>query len=101
MRRFALLLLAAPLVLAACGSGSPKAQLTADPLAYVMHAATKTAALTSEHMVMTGRITGGRQSSSVGGSGDFANSPLKGSFVIAVSGAGQDFTIKEVLAGSA
>jgi hypothetical protein len=101
MKKFALLLLAAPLALAACGS-STKAQVNATakvvPVAYVTHAATKTAALKSEHVVLTGKISGGGQTNYLHGSGDFANSPLRGSFGLSLAD-GSDMQ-REVLTGA-
>ena len=97
MRKFAILLLAAPLALAACGSSS---EVQADPVAYVKHAAVKTADLKSEHMELTGTIDAGSQTISLQGSGDFANHPAKGSSTLSMSGAGQSFGMKEVEAGN-
>lgn len=83
MRKFALLLLVAPLVLAACGGGSKS--VAANPLAFVKHSASKTAGLPSEHMVMTmtGSVVG--QSISMQGSGDFMNHPTKGTMTMSTS----------------
>jgi hypothetical protein len=100
MKKIALLLIAAPLALAACGGGSNSA-VTGDPVAYVKHAATKTADLTSEHMVMTGTMNAAGQPISIQGSGDFANSPLKGSFAMTVSAMGQNVAMNEVMDGTA
>ena len=98
MKRFALLLVAAPLVLAACG-GSSNAQVKLDPVAYVKHAAQKTAA-TSEHMTMTVKMNLGPMSMSIGGSGDFSSSPLKGSFALHMAFFGQSIQMQEVLDGT-
>jgi len=97
MRKFPLLLLVAPLALAACG-GSSKVQ--ADPLAYVKQSATKTAALPSEHMVLSGNIAVGANKLTMSGSGDFATATKSGQMSMAVHGTGQTFQIKEVIDGT-
>jgi hypothetical protein len=99
MRKLTFLLLVAPLALAACG-GSSSTQLNVDPVVYVKHAATKTADLKSEHMVMTGTIGAAGQSISLQGHGDFANSPPKGSFTMSLSGMGQNLAMNEVIEGT-
>lgn len=100
MKRFALLLLALPLALAACGGGSPVAQVHADPLAFVKQSAHKTAALTSEHMTMTvtGSVAG--QNISMQGSGDFTNRPLQGAMTISMSMLGQSLQMNAVETGT-
>ena len=99
MKKFALLLLVAPLVLAACGGGS-SAQVKVDPVAYVRHAASKTAGLPSEHMAMQITATVAGTSVTMNGSGDFSNQPAKGTLQMAVSVAGRNLSIHEVLDGT-
>lgn len=99
MRRVALLLLAAPLALVACGS-SKQAVVHGDPVAYVRHAATKTAGTPSEHMTMTGTISVSGISVTVDGSGDFSNARQTGSFVATFAAAGKSGKINEVLDGT-
>ncbi|HEY2353830.1 MAG TPA: LppX_LprAFG lipoprotein [Gaiellaceae bacterium] len=103
MRTIALLLLATPLALAACGGGSPAAQqVTVDPAAYVRDAASKTAALSSEHMTMSAKMNTGatsmRLTLQLHGSGDYSNSTREGLFVLS---AGPIGNVTEVLAGKA
>jgi hypothetical protein len=88
MRRFALLLLAAPLALAACGSSHraiSSGPHKIDLVAYVKRAATKTADLTSEHIVTSGSMSAAGAKISFDGSGDFANKPERGSFAASFS----------------
>lgn len=66
----AALLVAAPIALTACG-GSKKAHSTVAPNVAVQQAAKKTAAQSSEHMVLTGTVTAAGQQAKVDGSGDF------------------------------
>jgi hypothetical protein len=104
MRRSLLILLAAPLALVACGGGSnhnssaPPVKL--DPVAYVRHAAHKTAGLSAEHMTTTGKVSVLGTSVSVTGSGDFSNAQHRGSFVASFSAAGRNGKIDEVLDGT-
>ena len=98
MKKSAFLLLAAPLALAACGSSSSSVAL--DPVAYVKHAASKTAASPSEHMTMTGKVSFGPVRLTLTGTGDFSNSDHRGSFVGTESVApGQNQEFDEVLDG--
>jgi len=99
MKRFAFVLLAAPLALAACGGGSPNAQVQANPVKAVQQAAHKTAA-TSEHMTMTAKMDMGMMSFSMGGSGDISSSPLKGSFALNMNLFGRSIKMQEVLDGT-
>ena len=92
MKRSALLLLVAPLVLAACG-GSSNAQVKVDPVAYVRHAARVTAATPSEHMKMTAKMNGRPMTMAMVGSGDYSNTTHTGSFTIGA--------FRVVLAGTA
>jgi hypothetical protein len=97
MKKIALLALAAPLALAACGASSNSAQV--DPVAYVKHAAQKTAALPSEHMAMNATLSVAGQSVTIKGGGDFSNSPPKGTLDMAISVLGRTISFKEVLDG--
>ena len=99
MKKIALLVLTAPLVLAACGGGS-SAQVKADPVAYVRHAAAKTAGLPSEHMTMQITATVAGTSVTMNGSGDFSNRPAKGTLQMAMSAAGHNISIREVVDGT-
>lgn len=98
MKKIALLVLAAPLALAACGGGSSSVKV--DPLAYVKASAHKTARLTSEHMTMTMTGSAAGQNISMQGSGDYTNSPLQGSMTMSMSVLGQDMQLKAVEAGT-
>ena len=85
MRKLALLLVAAPLALAACGSSSATG-VKADAVAYVRQAGTKTADLKSMHMALTEDVTAAGQKITLDGSGDFASNPLRGTFALSTSG---------------
>jgi hypothetical protein len=98
MRKLALLLVAAPLVLAACGSSSPR--VSADRVAYVKHAAQKTADIPSEHMTVTATVGAGPINAEATGSGDFANATKKGQMSLTISALGQKTRVNEVLDGS-
>ena len=100
MKRFALLAVAAPLVLAACGGGSPAAQVKVDPVAYVKHSAAKTAQASSEHMAMTMTMSVAGHDVSMKGSGDYLNSPPKGTFAFSTSLMGQNVTFNAVEDGT-
>jgi hypothetical protein len=104
MKKFALVFLAAPLALAACGSSSPRAISGGphkfDPVAYVKQSAQKTAALPSEHMTMTGRMDVGPMQMGVSGSGDYSNTTHQGSFTVNASVMGQNIKMTEVLDGT-
>lgn len=101
MRRgLVLLLLVAPLALVACGGGSPKAVVTGDPVAYVKHAAAKTAGLSSEHETMTGTFSVLGHTISMSGNGDFDNAKTLGSFTATVAAGGSSQSIDEVIAGA-
>jgi len=88
MKKLALLLLAAPLVFAACGGASSSLQV--DPLAYVKRSAQKTADLPSEQLTMTGSmelpiIGMGPATLKMTGSGDFANASKQGQMTMSVA----------------
>ena len=90
MRKFALLLVAAPLVLAACG-GSHQGATHVDPLAYVKDSAQKTADLPSEHMLLAGTVSAGGPMMNVAmhGSGDFATATKRGQMALGLNFAGR------------
>ena len=97
MKKFSLLLLlVAPLALAACGGGSSSAQPTLNPLAYVKHAASKTVGLSSEHMVMTANIGVSGMEITMNGSGDFSNKTKSGEMSMNMSFMGRDIRMNEV-----
>jgi hypothetical protein len=98
MRKIALIALVAPLVLAACG-GSSGAQVKVDPVAFVKHAARKTAQ-TSEHATMTAKMNMGPTALSMSGSGDFSFAQHDGSMRVNASVLGQSVQIQEILAGT-
>jgi hypothetical protein len=100
MTKFALLLLAAPLALAACGGGSSNAQVKVDPLSYVKHSANKTAGLPSEHMKTALTVSVAGQDISLNGSGDYTTSPPRGAFSMSTSLMGQDVKIDAVQDGT-
>jgi hypothetical protein len=100
MKKLMPLLLAAPLALAACGGGSPTAQVKADPVAFVKHAAARTGDTSSEHMTMTGSVSAAGQSIDMKGSGDYLNHPAKGTFGFSMSGMGQELTYTMVQDGT-
>ena len=99
MKKFALLLLAAPLVLAACGGGS-SSSVKVDPLAYVKHAASRTAAITSEHMTVSATVSAAGQNVSMQGSGDYVNKPLKSTMDMSMTLMGRDITFRGVQDGT-
>jgi hypothetical protein len=99
MKKLALVLLVAPLALAACGGG-PSGSVSIDPLAYVKKAASKTADLTSEHMVLTGKMSVSGRTISIDGNGDYANKPLKGTFELSIAAMGHNIALHEVLDGT-
>jgi len=100
MTKLTFLLFVAPLALAACGGSSSNAQVHVDPVAYVKHAAQKTAQ-TSEHMTMTANMNMGPISLSMDGSGDFSFAQHAGSFAVNASVLGHTVKVQEVLSGTA
>lgn len=100
MRRAAIVLILAPLVLAACGSGSKSSQVKLSPAAYVKHAAAKSAQATSEHVDLKGSAAFQGQQLVITGSGDFDNSTHQGSMTAHATVAGLDLQIDEVLDGT-
>jgi hypothetical protein len=101
MTKFALLLLVAPLALAACGSSSHARVTKVDPVAYVKRAAVRTGQTLGEHMAITATMSAAGQNVSMKGSGDYVNHPAMGTFEFSVSGMGQDFTYNVVQDGTA
>jgi len=99
MRKFALLLLVAPLALAACGGGS-SSSVKVDPLAYVKHSAQKTARMPSEHMTMTGTVSAGPMEINMNGSGNFSNTTKQGQMSVAMTLMGRNIRIEEIVAGT-
>jgi hypothetical protein len=99
MRKVALLLLVAPLVLAACG-GSSNTKTNGDSLANVKNAAQKTADVSGVHMEMTGSLGVGPTSATLTGSGDFDNAANQGQTTLKLNISGQDVTIVGVLDGT-
>ena len=101
MKKIALLLLTAPLALAlaACGGGSSP-QVQADPLAYVKHAASKTAGTFSEHMSMTATISAAGQNVSMTGTGDYVNNPPRSNISMSLSLMGHKISVDGVQQGT-
>jgi hypothetical protein len=103
MRRTLLVLVAIPLVAAACGSssntsGGGTVQLT--PAAYVKRAATKTSNATSEHMTISA-VTGVQgQQVTLTGDGDFDNAKRSGTLNMHANVAGVDMPIDAILDGT-
>jgi hypothetical protein len=102
MKKLTLLLLVAPLALAACGGGKSTAtpNTKVDPLAYVKQSASKTAELKSEHMTMSATISAGPTNLTMTGSGDFANTTKQGQMDAAVAVAGHNVQMHEVVDGT-
>ena len=101
MRRVALLLVLAPLVLAACGSsGSSSSQQQLSPSASLKHAAKKSAQATSEHVDLKGTAAVQGQRLSLTGSGDFDNASHQGTMTAHAGVAGVTVDVDEVLDGT-
>jgi LppX_LprAFG lipoprotein len=88
MHRIVLAFIVLPLALAACSQTQYKAARELAPAATVQQAAKKTAAATSEHVVLDAAGTGGTFSGAVTGSGDFDNAKHRGSFHLDVTNYG-------------
>lgn len=100
MKRIAPLLLAAPLVLAACGGGSSTARVNVDPVAFVKQSAQKTARMPSEHTTMAATVSVGSMKLTMSGSGDYVNATKRGQMTMHVSAAGHDIQMGEVMDGT-
>jgi hypothetical protein len=100
--RVGLLLLAAPLALAACGGGGKKSssETKLTPVAYVRTAAHKTAAATSEHMTVKGSVATRGQLVLLNGGGNFDNSTRTGALHLDFNVGGLTGGIDEVIHGS-
>jgi hypothetical protein len=88
MHRIVLAFVVLPLALAACSETQYKAARALAPATTVQQAAKKTAAATSEHVVLDASGTGGMFSGTVTGSGDFDNANHRGSFHLDVTNYG-------------
>jgi hypothetical protein len=88
MHRIVLAFIVLPLALAACSGTEARVARQLTPTASVQQAAKKTAAATSEHIVLDASGTGGMFSGSVTGSGDFDNANHRGSFHLDVTNYG-------------
>jgi len=100
MRR-ALVLVVAPALLAACGSGaSSSSHVTLSPVASVKQSAKKTAQATSEHMALTASAAVSGQKIAMTGSGRFDNTKKQGDLTVHASVAGLDLPIEAVEDGT-
>jgi hypothetical protein len=97
MHRIVLAFLVLPLALAACSGTEARVARQLTPTASVQQAAKKTAAATSEHVVLDASGAGGMFSGTVTGSGDFDNATHRGSFHLDVTNYG---SIDAVLDGT-
>lgn len=103
MRRVAILLVLAPLALAACGSGggsntSSGAKLS--PAAYVVKAAKKSSTAPSEHIKLQAATTVQGQKVDITGSGDFDNTSHQGAMTAQAMVSGINLQIDEILDGT-
>jgi hypothetical protein len=100
--RVCILLLAAPLALAACGGGAKKsgsdAKLT--PVAYVRSSAQKTAKAASEHMTLKGSVAVRGQLVTLSGGGNFDNAKRTGALHIEFNIGGLAGEMDEVMHGT-
>lgn len=101
-RRVSVLLLVAPLVVAACGSGGKKSssETKLTPVAYVRSAAQKTGKATSEHMTVKGSVAVQGQRVVLTGGGNFDNTTRTGALHIDFNVGGLTGGIDEVLHGT-
>jgi membrane-associated protease RseP (regulator of RpoE activity) len=97
MRRTVILLIAAPLALAACGSGTKSTQTKLSPVAYVQQAASKSSQAPSEHVDVNGSAAYQGQQIVVTGSGDFDNTTHQGAMTAHATVGGLDLQVDEVL----
>ncbi|MDX6482098.1 MAG: hypothetical protein QOG85_2608 [Gaiellaceae bacterium] len=100
MKKLALVLVVAPLALVACGGGASSTAPKLDPVAYVKHAASKTASMASEHMTVSGNVSVGLMGVKMNGSGDFSNTNKTGQMSVAMTLMGQDVRMNEILTGT-
>jgi LppX_LprAFG lipoprotein len=102
MRRAAILLAFAPLVVAACGSGSDSTSSgpKLSPAAYVVKAAKKSSTAPSEHVKMQATASVQGQEFDITGTGDFDNTNHQGTMTAHASVGGIDLQIDEILAGT-
>lgn len=105
MRRAAILLVLAPLVLVACGSGSGGGSKSSSgrnlsPAAYVVKAAKKSSGALSEHIKMQAATSVQGQEVDISGSGDFDNTSHQGSMTAHATVGGIDLQIDEILDGT-
>jgi hypothetical protein len=104
MRRAAVTLILAPLVLAACGSGggsgSKSSGPSLSPAAYVTKAARKTSTAPSEHVKMQAVASVQGQEVDISGVGDFDNTSHRGSMTAHATLGGVDLQIDEILDGT-
>jgi hypothetical protein len=99
--RIGLLLLTAPLALAACGGAKKSTSETKlTPVAYVRSAAHKTAAATSEHMTVKGSVATRGQLVLLSGGGNFDNAKRTGALHLDFNVGGLTGGIDEVIRGS-
>ena len=103
MRRVAILLVFAPLALAACGSSggsnsSSGAKLS--PAAYVVKAAKKSATAPSEHIKLQAATSVQGQRVDITGSGDFDNTSHQGAMTAQATVGGINLQIDEILDGT-
>ena len=103
MRTAAVLLVAAPLALTACGGGSSSSTKTVDltPVASVKAAAQKSAQATSEHVDLNATATVQGSPFAITGSGDFDSAKKTGQMTAHANLQGIDMQIDEVLDGTA
>jgi LppX_LprAFG lipoprotein len=103
MRRAAIVLALAPLVLAACGSGGGSKGSSGpklSPAAYVVKAAKKSSSAPSEHVKMQAATSVQGQEVDISGSGDFDNTSHQGSMTAHATVGGIDLQIDEILDGT-
>ncbi|HLY95161.1 MAG TPA: DUF2092 domain-containing protein [Gaiellaceae bacterium] len=99
MRRFALVLLAVPLVLVACG-GSKKTVSTSSALSAVEAAAVKTVQAGSSHVSLTASAAASGQNISLTGNGAFDTKSRRGMMHVDLSAGTLTAALDEVLVGT-
>ena len=100
MPRAAVLLVAVPFALTACGSSSSSSQVTLSPAASVKQSAKKTAQATSEHMTLSATAGISGQKVAMTGSGRFDNTKQQGDLTMHANLAGLDLPIEAVEDGT-